>query len=234
MAAFSAEAEVEFAPRPGLTLTLDEDEQQVTLAVVKPEDRIRIVAVSLQSSKPLSDVARAVGAQRLFHDGSEIDLNELVTTVHARVARSFKRQTGSPYLLAVCQEITDAAVPPEELIDETTAAALVVAHVATGGDVRGPVLGRTFGEIPERAHAHVGCTVGVSAGEHASQLYRGLVPPESGRLEPGLFRGVRGSARCRGDGTGRFGGRSAGRVSAGMADGDAATFGSDRVGSGRT
>ena len=103
-----------------------------------------------------------------------------------------------------------------------------------GGDVRGPVLGRTFGEIPERAHAHVGCTVGVSAGEHASQLYRGLVPPESGRLEPGLFRGVRGSARCRGDGTGRFGGRSAGRVSGGMADGGAATLGSDRVGSGRT
>ena len=85
MAAFSEEAEVEFAPRPGLTLTLDEDEQQVTLAVVRPEDRVRVVAVSLQSSKPLSDVARAVGAQRLFHDGSEIDLNELVDAVDARV-----------------------------------------------------------------------------------------------------------------------------------------------------
>ena len=137
MAAFSAEAEAEFAPRPGLTLTLDEDEQQVTLAVVRPEDRVRVVAVSLQSSKPLRDVARAVGAQRLFHDGSELDLGEKVDAVHARVARSFKRQTGSPYLLAVCQETTDAAVPPEDLIDETTAAALVVAHVATGGDVRG-------------------------------------------------------------------------------------------------
>ena len=51
MASFANEAEVEFAPRPGLTLTLDEDEQQVTLAVVKPEDRIRIVAVSLQRSQ---------------------------------------------------------------------------------------------------------------------------------------------------------------------------------------
>ena len=49
MATFAEEAEVEFAPRPGLTLTLDEDEQQVTLAVVKPEDRVRIVAaVSLR------------------------------------------------------------------------------------------------------------------------------------------------------------------------------------------
>ena len=42
MAAFSAEAEVEFAPRPGLTLTLDEDEQQVTLAVVRPEEVIKL------------------------------------------------------------------------------------------------------------------------------------------------------------------------------------------------
>ena len=117
MASFAEEAEVEFAPRPGLTLTLDEDEQQVTLAVVKPEDRIRIVAVSLQSSKPLSDVARAVGAQRLFHDGSEIGLNESVDNVHTRVARSFKRQTGSPYLLAVCQEDVSAPPPPPELID---------------------------------------------------------------------------------------------------------------------
>ena len=99
MAAFSAEAEVEFAPRPGLTLTLDEDEQQVTLAVVKPDDRIRIVAVALRGSKPLMDVARAVGAQRLFHDGSELDLGEKVDAVHARVARSFKRQTGSPLSL---------------------------------------------------------------------------------------------------------------------------------------
>ena len=137
MAAFSAEAEVEFAPRPGLTLTLDEDEQQVTLAVVKPEDRVRVVAVSLQSSKPLRDVARAVGAQKLFHDGSDIDLGEVVDAVHARVARSFKRQTGSPYLLAVCQEDASAPQPPSELIDETTAASKVVAHVATGGDVRG-------------------------------------------------------------------------------------------------
>ena len=137
MASFTEEAEAEFAPRPGLTLTLDEDEHQVTLAIVKPEDRIRIVAVSLQSSKPLSDVARAVGAQRLFHDGSEIDLGETVDAVHARVARSFKRQTGSPYLLAVCQEDAPTPEPPQELIDETTTAALVVAHVATGGDVRG-------------------------------------------------------------------------------------------------
>ena len=95
MASFAEEAEAEFAPRPGLTLTLDEDEQQVTLAVVKPEDRIRIVAVALHKTKPLRDVARAVGAQRLFHDGSEIDLGETVDAVHARVARAFKRQTGS-------------------------------------------------------------------------------------------------------------------------------------------
>ena len=147
MAAFSAEAEVEFAPRPGLTLTLD-DEADVTLAVVRPEDRIRIVAVSLQSSKPLSEVAKAVGAQKLFHDGSEIDLGEEVDAVRARVARSFKRQTGSPYLLAVCQEDVSAPEPPPELIDETTAAALVVAHVATGGDVRGAAA-RVLSEPPE-------------------------------------------------------------------------------------
>ena len=148
MASFAEDAEAEFAPRPGLTLTLDEDEQQVTLAIVKPEDRIRIVAVSLQSSKPLSDVARAVGAQKLFHDGSEIDLNELVDAVHARVARAFKRQTGSPYLLAVCQEDAAAPEPPQELIDETTAASKVVAHVATGGDVRGAAA-RVLSEPPE-------------------------------------------------------------------------------------
>ena len=150
MATFAEEAEAEFAPRPGLTLTLDEDEQQVTLAIVKPEDRVRVVAVALRGSKPLRDVARAVGAQRLFHDGSEIDLGETVDAVHTRVARSFKRQTGSPYLLAVCQETTDAAVPPEDLIDETTAAALVVAHVATGGDVRGAAA-RVLSEPPEFA-----------------------------------------------------------------------------------
>ena len=154
MAAFSAEAEVEFAPRPGLTLTLDEDEQQVTLAVVKPEDRIRIVAVALRGSKPLMDVARAVGAQRLFHDGSEIDLGETVDAVHARVARSFKRQTGSPYLLAVCQEDAPAPEPPQELIDETTAASKVVAHVATGGDVRGAAA-RVLSEPPELSLIHI-------------------------------------------------------------------------------
>ena len=59
MAAFSAEAEVEFAPRPGLTLHLDEDEDRVTLAIVKPEDRVRVVAVALRGSKPLSEVAKA-------------------------------------------------------------------------------------------------------------------------------------------------------------------------------
>ena len=150
MATFAEEAEAEFAPRPGLTLTLDEDEQQVTLAVVRPEDRVRVVAVSLQSSKPLSDVARAVGAQRLFHDGSELDLGEKVDAVHARVARSFKRQTGSPYLLAVCQEDAPTPEPPQDLIDETTAAALVVAHVATGGDVRGAAA-RVLSEPPEFA-----------------------------------------------------------------------------------
>ena len=148
MASFAEEAEVEFAPRPGLTLTLDEDEQQVTLAIVKPEDRIRIVAVALHKTKPLRDVARAVGAQRLFHDGSEIDLGEGVDAVHTRIARSFKRQTGSPYLLAVCQEDVAAPAPPPELDDETTAAALVVAHVATGGDVRGAAA-RVLSEPPE-------------------------------------------------------------------------------------
>ena len=68
MATFAEEAEAEFAPRPGLTLTLDEDEDRVTLAIVKPEDRVRVVAVALRGSKPLSEVAKAVGAQRLFHD----------------------------------------------------------------------------------------------------------------------------------------------------------------------
>ena len=64
MASFAEEAEVEFAPRPGLTLTLDDEAEQVTLAVVaRPRPA---AAASLQSSKPLRDVARAVGAQRLF------------------------------------------------------------------------------------------------------------------------------------------------------------------------
>ena len=178
------EAEVEFAPRPGLTLTLDEDEQQVTLAVVRPEDRVRVVAVSLQSSKPLSDVARAVGAQRLFHDGSEIDLGEKVDAVHARVARSFKRQTGSPYLLAVCQEDAPAPEPPQDLIDETTAAALVVAHVATGGDVRGAAA-RVLSEPPEFA------SMVVAAGGARSC---GIATARDGS-EDRRRRGVRGAAR---------------------------------------
>ena len=138
MATFAAEAEVEFAPRPGLTLTLDEDEQQVTLAVVKPEDRVRVVAVSLRGSKPLSDVARAVGAQRLFHDGSEIDLGRGGRGPRARRAVLQKADGLARTSLAVCQEDAPAPEPPQDLIDETTAAALVahVAHVAAGGGVR--------------------------------------------------------------------------------------------------
>ena len=89
---------------------------------------------------------------------------------------------------------------------------------------------RTFGEVPERTHAHMGRALGVSAGENASQLYRSLVPPESGRLEPGLFRGVRGSARCRGDGTGRVGGRRGGSARGWRT---ATRKRSGRVGSGR-
>ena len=62
--------------------------------------------------------------------------------------RAFKRQTGSPYLLAVCQEDVAAPAPPPDLIDETTAASKVVAHVATGGDVRGAAA-RVLSEPPE-------------------------------------------------------------------------------------
>ena len=51
---------------------------------------------------------------------------------------------------------------------------------------------RTFGEVSERAHARAGCVSGVLRRENASQLYRGLVPPEPRRFEPTLFSGVHG------------------------------------------
>ena len=59
MATFAEEAEAEFAPRPGLTLTLDEDEQQVTLAVVKPDPphtdgKKRRAAITNFMGEPLS------------------------------------------------------------------------------------------------------------------------------------------------------------------------------------